>query len=111
MTSIPPLLASAQTLLDTGFRRLDKAAADIQSVARQNPTAAPLDPTVARPSDTVTVPYPTANDDPLLRGIFETFRARAEVSAATTLVHTYNQMLNTLTHTTDPHQPTLDVYA
>ena len=87
MDAIPSILSSARTVLQTGFSRLDKAAAQIASATAGNSTDAPNQP----------------GADPIVNGIVDTFQASGEVGAGVALLNTYQQMTNDLMEMSDPY--------
>jgi len=89
MSSIPSVLSSAQSVLDAGFTRLDKAAAKIASAG----TA----------SDTAGADATGSNQDPIVSGIVDTVQAREEVGSGVALLNTYQQMTNDLVEMSDPY--------
>jgi hypothetical protein len=91
MDSLPPLSASAQSLLTTGFASLNRAAAQFASLTL--PPAQPANPT--RPAA-----------DPFLGGLLDLMSSREEVSAGIILLDTSARLSQDLLQVADPYDPT-----
>ena len=109
MTGIPNILTSAQTVLQDGFDRLNKAAVQIVGGALQN-TQAPADGT-GSPAGTGDIANlrPQLSDtpigaDPIASGLVESIRAQVEISAGAALVHAYSRSMDDLFNMLNPER-------
>jgi hypothetical protein len=99
MDGIPPILSSAQSALDSGFSRLNAAAAEVASSAATTGNSTP----------TSNIP----GDDPIVDGMVDTFEARGEVQAGVALLHAFRSMTDDLMEMSDPYPryQHIDLYA
>ena len=105
MNGIPDILSSAQTVLNDGFSRLNRAANEIVGgtlgAGQAGGTAtgaAGTDSASLRPQMDGT----GAGTDPLAAGLVDAIRAQVEVGAGAALVHAYNRSMDDLLRMLDP---------
>lgn len=98
MSSIPPVLSSAQTVLNAGFSRLDKAAAQVASYSASVGSVQDQSP---------------SGEDPLVSAAVDTIQAREEVGSGVALLNTYQRMTDDLMEMSDPspRYRHIDLYA